>query len=340
MKTYVWLKVLICWSLWRNRKITFRKLANMAACTAAYFRKVLASARYPSVIFFDISNKCNYHCVACRETPEKIYDQNPRGESPIPVGDMDFGLYQRIIAEVKDHITIAVLYVNGEPLLAPRLIEMLRYATACHVATMISTNAMLLTPRKAEEIIGAGVDFIKIAVSGFTQNTYVKYHRGGNVETVKRNIEGLVDARFRLKKRLLIMVDYIVFQHNQNEIALFREYCNQHGLVFNTRAGITQGKEGVVTCDTEGLLKPKTALCDWLWKILVVNWNGDILPCCEFSTWSDPCVMNRDLPEGFGIDKIWNGDVYKKFRALHIRKGRQAIPRCADCHYEGVKLQG
>ena len=338
MGKYLFLHLKLIVNLVAKRKITVRKVINAARCYLAYYWKKSQSGSFPIVMIMDISNRCNYYCVACRETPTKIYNQNRQGGfSTIAIGDMDLVLYKRVVAEIKRDSMIAILYANGEPLIRKELFDMLQFATVNRMATMISTNGMLMTVDRAEQLLRAGVDFVKISVSGFSQDIYAMYHRGGNIETVKKNITGIVEAKKRLKSHTLIMVDYILFRHNRDEVGLFRRFCKSLGVIFNERAGITQGREGIVSSDERGVLAPRTSLCDWLWKIMVVNWDGAVLPCCEFTTWSDPWGMNRGQKGRFSVREVWNADLYKKFREIHINKGRQSVARCADCHYQGIK---
>ena len=339
MKQYILLKLRVALTLLWKRKVTLRKLYNMARCNFAYWRRSLVSGRTPSIIFFELWNECNLRCVACRDVKGGIYDQNPDGDgSFVPKGKMPVEMYEEIVDQVKNDLLLAVLYVNGEPLLYKDLYRALRYATQRNLATMISTNAMPLTEKNTQMLLESGVDFIKIAVSGFTQETYKVYHRNGDIERVKSNIKHLADENRRLRSGALIMVDYIVFQHNMNEVALFRSFCEENGILFNDRTGITQGQDGVEHADGKGLQHVDT-LCDWLWKILVVNWDGGLLPCCEYTTWKDASGYLTYQMGETDMLATWNGDKVRKYRKLHIDKGREVIPRCMDCHYKGTGLQ-
>ncbi|MFC2149728.1 radical SAM/SPASM domain-containing protein [Candidatus Auribacterota bacterium] len=337
---YSLLNTVLFYNLLMKRKLSLRKLSNMVLCGLAYSRKKSVSGKYPSILIVDISNRCNLHCVACRENPTKIYNQNTKSDKSIAIGDMDLDLYKKIIAESKDHIMMAVLYVNGEPLMQKDLFTMLKYADQCRVPSMIATNGMLMTKERSEMLLSSGVDFIKIAVSGFTQEVYQAYHRGGNIETVKNNIADLVKTKNEMKSKTVIMLDYIVFEHNTSEINLFKDHCKDLGIFFNERAGLTQGRDGIAAHDEGNVTQPKDILCDWLWKIMVVNWDGAVMPCCEFTTWEDRLQMNEKGEKNFSLKDVWKGENYQKFRKLHIEKGRKSIPRCSDCHYQGVKLQG
>jgi radical SAM protein with 4Fe4S-binding SPASM domain len=301
-------------------------------------RRVI-SGKKPMIAFFELSNRCNLHCVACRQTPTEIFNQNPKGTDDfVPLGTMSTELFRAIIDEAQDHLMLAVLYVNGEPLLRQDIAEILRYASDRDIATMISTNGMLMTEHRALELLESGVDFIKIAVSGFTQQVYERNHRGGDVEAVKTNLERLVRAREKLHADTVIMLDYIAFRHNDHESRLWRTQCERLGILFNLRTGISQGRPEVE--ERHGGVSPATKLCDWLWKTVTINWDGSVFPCCEYATWKDIKSLGRCRTEGAKLAALWNGPDYQRMRKVHITKGRSSFPRCAGCHYQGVRPQG
>ncbi|MDH5509947.1 MAG: radical SAM protein [Nitrospinota bacterium] len=338
MKSYLLLKIRIALSLIFKRKISLRKIYNAAKCHISYWLKRPKSGRSPFIMFFETWNECNLRCVACRSMEGAIFNQNPEGDgSSVPKGKLPIETYEHMIREVADDLLLAVLYVNGEPLLYKDIYRALKLTTDLGVATMISTNAMPLTEQNAEKLLDSGVDFIKIAVSGFTQETYSIYHRNGNVDRVKENIVRLVKMN-REKGRSLIMVDYIVFRHNDHEIDLFQAFCREMGILFNIRHGITQDQEGIEHLNGKGL-EPEKSLCDWLWKILVVNWNGSLLPCCEYATWNGNSGYPVYSPGADSLLEAWNGPQIQAYRKAHISGGRQVIPRCQDCHYKGTGLQ-
>ena len=72
---------------------------------------------------------------------------------------------------------------------------------------------MLCGGKNADKVVESGLDIIKIAVSGFRQETYERYHRKGDIELIKRNLKDLDLAKKRSRSKLLVHVEYIVFEH-------------------------------------------------------------------------------------------------------------------------------
>jgi MoaA/NifB/PqqE/SkfB family radical SAM enzyme len=338
MKSYWRLKLKMGLRLLASRKITARKLFNLARCIYAHLRRRQVTGAYPAIIFFEPTNRCNLWCRACRASQTEPFNQSPQNQgSFIPVGSMPAEMFKEIIDQVKSHLCLATLYVNGEPLLRKDLAELIGYANQRHVGTMISTNGNLLTEEASAQLLDAGLDMIKFALSGFSQKVYEHQHRGGDIERVKANLRSLVRIHRERRSSALIMVDYIIFEHNQHEAALWQELCEQLGVMFNIRQGISGGHDGLE--ELYGGFSPAETLCDWPWKTLTVNWDGSIFPCCEYAMWLEAKEVVHYQVGVTNIKEIWNGDRFQALRRVHLDKGRQAIPTCAVCHNQGLRPQ-
>ena len=89
---------------------------------------------------------------------------------------------------------------------------------------------------------------------------------------------------------------------------------------------------------------------------MTVNWNGVLLPCCEYVTWSNAdnkfdlgyarYVKNLDnnnlevpLKKTKSIIETWNGEKIINMRMIHKNKGRSPIPICKGCSKIGVEYK-
>jgi pyruvate-formate lyase-activating enzyme len=255
-------------------------------CHVAFALRLQRRGKTPFLINFELWNECNANCVFCRSARGEIYDQNPKGPGqPIPKGQLPFETYEGIIREVHDRLLMAVLYINGEPLLRKDLARAIRLATDLKTATMIATNGQLLTENKSREILEAGIDFVKIAISGFTQEVFRAQVRHGLIEKIKENIRAFVRLNREGRHGAVILIDFMIYEYNRHQLPDVRAFCDELGIMLNVRPGNITGME-----DREPpKWKPELPLpipCDWLWKILSVNWNGDLLPCCDYVVWS------------------------------------------------------
>lgn len=330
---YLLLRVKIIYMLLSKQKLTLRKIWNLVACYGAYYLKLKKSARFPFTISFELSNECNANCVFCRTHTGEIYNQNPQASTFIEKGSMPYEIFSRVIDETKDHLLMAILYVNGEPLIYKRLCDAIAYATENRVASMIATNGIMLSEQSSEKLLLAGLDFIKIAISGFSQETYSKQVRFGNIEKVKQNLHQLQAINARNGNKTIVMVDFMQYDYNLHEILPAREFCTALGFMFNVRRGNPAHSSVDAHASTSTDAVPaKIPLCDWPWKVLTINWNGDVFPCCDYVVWSNNSAFSR-LTSGdtTKILDIWNGKAAMHYRKIHCTVGRKAIPVCAQC---------
>ena len=69
------------------------------------------------------------------------------------------------------------MFCFGEPLCNPNLAKMIGYAKSQSVAGKIDiiSNGILFDKNKVDEIIGSGVDTIRISLQGLDSESYKKY---------------------------------------------------------------------------------------------------------------------------------------------------------------------
>jgi MoaA/NifB/PqqE/SkfB family radical SAM enzyme len=325
--------------LLRNGRVTLRKLRNMLANGRAYRQRSLTSGSAPTVALLDASSHCNLHCITCRNSPTDLIDISGQSERGAELGNLEFPRFCRIVDDLQQDTLLATLYVTGEPLLNRHLEEMVRYASDRGLATMVSSNGMLLGEDLAERLLRAGVDYLKVAVSGFTQEVYGIYHRGGDIETVLENVARFERIRRRLGRRCLVVVDYILFEHNRLEEVAVRRFCRDHRLTFTRRYGRVFEESGISSpVESREHYRPKSAPCDWLWKIMTFRADGQAVPCCQFATCAEsPFVMGVGGVER--VTAIWNGEKYRELRRIQAVSGRGTLPLCKTCFYADIDFQ-
>jgi len=125
-----------------------------------------------------------------------------------PAHYMDDALYNRIIDECSRYNCGNVhLHNFGEPLLDKRLPGRIRYAKQKGLKrVIIFSNGSVLTAEKANELIDAGLDEIKISFDGTTKAEFEQIRFGLKFDTIVANIKELVKIRNLKKSPLKIKV--------------------------------------------------------------------------------------------------------------------------------------
>lgn len=336
---YRWLRARILWRLLCAGKLSAKKIVNAVYCYLALFMRWERSGWTPFVISFELWNECNESCVFCRSAEGNIYDLNPRsGDAPIRKGKLPIEVFQGIIDQTKSTLMMAVPYINGEPLLSKNIYECIRYATERRVATLIATNGVILNEQNARRLLEAGLDFLKIHISGFTRDVHNIEHRVGDVEVIKKNIETFVSLNKAGKHGTLVMLDYIAYNHNAHEIPQAKAFADRLGILFNLRPGNPRFLEDTEPSQLSKPL-PQDQPCDWLWTMFAVDWNKKIYPCCESVVWGNAKAYADFIHGETSIDELWNGEEVRRWRRTHATQGRKPIDMCRYCPHDGVKFK-
>jgi MoaA/NifB/PqqE/SkfB family radical SAM enzyme len=95
----------------------------------------------------------------------------------------------------------------GEPLLAPHLLDLVRYAAARDVRTGFNTNGVLLRRQRSRELIAAGLAWLHVSLDGATAATYEDVRHGtafapqpGQFDQVVANLRDLLDERSAVRR--------------------------------------------------------------------------------------------------------------------------------------------
>ena len=336
---YVFLKIRLFLTAATKGKISLRKLWNMFSCSLAYLLKTKKSAVSPFILSLELWNECNAGCLFCRDAKGKIYNINPQQPAlgAISKGKMPVEMAREIIDQLKDELLIAVLYSNGEPLLYKELADLVLFSSQRKVMTMISTNGLLFTEENARNVLGNGIDFIKIQLGGFTQDIYSVQIRYGEVEKLKENIRMVARIKKELNAHTVILIDWITYNYNRHQIPLIRAFCKELGLMLSFRLGNPRG--GLE--DKESPLPTETLpiSCDWLWKAMQVNYNGEVLQCCEGVIWAGVKPYTTFTTGTSQAKEIWNGPAAQATRELMKTKKRSSMPICKQCQRTGVAFK-
>jgi hypothetical protein len=139
---------------------------------------------------------------------------------------MSLDTFERILDKIAvetpnvEHIE---LFSWSEPFLHPDLPAFIRAVKARGWKCAISSNFNRI--RNLKEVVAARPDWIRISLSGFTQEVYGQTHKGGDINTVKANMWELRQEMDLQKALFAVHVAYIRYKHNMGE-----DYRNMAGM--------------------------------------------------------------------------------------------------------------
>lgn len=215
---------LIRFAQWSGQERNLRKLRGRL------LRLAPASAvPGPAITFYiDVISSCNLRCPSC-----PVANLRLPGEAAVK-GLMSASLLERVLQKAQSECVVANLglFNWSEPLLHPDLPGLVRIGKKYSRHVSISTNLNVM--RDIDRLLAAGVDWLRVSLSGFSQETYAIMHKAGNIDAVKANMAELAAARCRAGREIHMEVFYHKYLHNLEEEGLMREFAENLGFEFRS----------------------------------------------------------------------------------------------------------
>ncbi len=144
----------------------------------------------PAVIRVDLTYRCNLRCKICFEFGENPKDKikNNREDENISID-----LLKKIINQVS-YFKPTFYLSGGEPLIYPKIIELLKYLQDKKLYCLINTNGVLLK-KCAEDLVKFEVDKIVVSIDG--PEEVHDLNRGKNFKQIIEGIEFLKNVKKR-----------------------------------------------------------------------------------------------------------------------------------------------
>lgn len=272
---------------------------------------------FPTHLFIESTSICNFHCQIC-----------PRTHGDTLLGNMNFSLFKKIIDEAKSYgPRNFCLHLFGEPLMAPQIIEMIKYIKESNSdnAILLTTNGVLLDAEKSEALVKYQTDKISISFTSPNKKTYFEKTGADKLEVVEKNIERLVEIKKRAGSRKpLIFVRMIADQETKSQIGEFLKRWRKRGVIPEIREMYNYG--GNIKKDDINKTK-KRYPCYHLWLSPAIHWNGDFSLCC--ADYGRKLLLGNVKNQT--INQIWTSKKVKHYRQLHLQGKYDQIPGCKDC---------
>lgn len=323
---------------------------------------------YPPIAYhFLMANYCNARCLFCNQRS----DGQPRKEinlekftkivSNIPVAAAD-----------QFHFT-----GGGEPLLSRDLIPIIKYVNEKYpwINVIIRTNGLLIqqyakelaqlnifrmeisvhgtseandlmVQRKDSEMIFDGVLSLKRYLEEYNKHTHIQFVPSVSMLNIG-NLPNLVKKAGELK----IDSIYVYFcRYYSSEDDSSQRLSNQKDSLFFHKwrydTVIRQSRKLARTLNIsfsydpiffKRFFKRVQPFCCQPWKLMLIDWDGDVYPCCGGEEWFKAKVKSGQYHFGNllkeGVNQCWNGPTYVMTRKTCRPYGREElIPECKDCH--------
>lgn len=286
----------------------------------------------PQWYYVDIGNICNLKCPYC---------VTGNGVTPTrEKGLMSFDSFRTILSKIEDRAEFVCLFNWGEPFLNKQLLPMIRALHERGIRSHLDSNLTLrdFDRSEAEAIVRSGLSSLFASIDGTTQEAYERYRVGGSLERALGNLRQLVEARARLGSESPgLLWSFYLNRYNEHQIEHARELAAKIGVEIwfkplscpddfqaeRTRQGFDlfrpppsasrlhprQRNADLPEFELHPLLHP---VCRQPFNVGVINWNGDVFPCCAVrgERFKLGNLVHQEL------DEVWNGKPLQSCRTF------------------------
>ena len=283
-------------------------------------------------VIIEISGRCNGRCPWCA-TGRATREGRPVRGGFMPPETLN-AVLDRLASQglALDSFRFE-LFNWGEPLLHPRLAEIIEVMNRRGLHYRLSTNASVVPD--LGDVPMHGLDELVVSMPGFSQSSYDAIH-GFSFQRIQANIPALRDRIARNGFQGRIFVSFHIYQFNIQELPEAARFCLVNGLEFHpflaslcdypSCVALLSGRmdsprlaavcRHLLLSHLDAMLRQRPA--DWqCWqqRKLVIDEEGRLLTCC---------VLPRDHPE-YSIGSVFDLDLP---RAMELKTSRATCRQC------------
>ncbi|MBE6909592.1 MAG: radical SAM protein [Ruminococcaceae bacterium] len=280
-----------------------------------------------------VTNVCNFKCKYCPQSVRPAGVENRM---------MAWDIYQKLVddlTEFPEKLKLLMLSGLGEPLLHPRIADMVAYAKEKQVAetVRIITNASVLTHELSDKLIDAGLDHLKVSIQGLDDEGYQSMSRAP--VPFARILDNLAYF-FEHKKDTVVNVKIVsdAFKTSGDEqrfYEMFGGICDviniEHISQYQELVDYSQfmGEEFVSQVgNTEGV----NSICQAPFYFFAVFPDGEIVPCHHI-TFDQYKMISMGNVADVNLAQWWNSERFNRFRLKLLRNERSSMPLCTNCRF-------
>jgi PqqA peptide cyclase len=288
------------------------------------------NANNPLVLVAELTHRCPLHCVYCSNPLELQSRSN----------ELSTEIWSRVFQEAAAAGVLQADFTGGEPLARPDIVTLVRNARGAGLYVSLITSGLPLDEVKLDLLVDAGLDHFQLSFQGAREET------ANDISGTKSHQQKLRVLQWLKRYRIGLTLNFVIHRRNIDELeemlaivessgAGCVEFASvqYYGWAFANRENLLPTREQLDRCvdvltRTEERLRgktrvlfvvpdyyakyPKPCVSGWGRKLMLVQPNGDVLPCHAAQiipglTFEN--VKNRSLRD------IWDcSEAFQKFR--------------------------
>lgn len=267
-------------------------------------------------IYIEITNNCNLNCSFCSKVNRKKKY-------------MSLEEYEKILNKIKDYTSYIYLHVKGEPLLHPKVIEMIKLAEQYKLKVNLTTNGVLFDKYAKE--LGQCTNLNKINFSLHSENNKDNY-----LDDIFGNIKFL-SKKTTVIYRLWTLKDNELDKKSTEIVDKIKDFYN---LSTKTVERIKKGKnikiKSTIYVDKDNEFEWPTinshkscGFCYALKTHIAILVDGTVVPCCLDS---DGMINLGNIFDN-SLENIIDSEKYRKLKeSFQKRKPIELL--CQSCTFK------
>ncbi len=262
-------------------------------------------------VCLELRTRCNGRCEFC---PAAVQHETR------PDLHMPDELFLKIVAELASlgFGGRLAFHVNSDPLLSPRLPELVAHARARLPAAwlQILTNGQALTVPRARALVEGGINELSINYAG-----------DGGAPPPARLLRVRDEVTAAAGQRRA--VEGGVWSTGRSRaVLLFNLRPRRSRQVLSSRGGNAPNKPAPASCP-EGF-------CEYPFSTLNITTDGRVSKCCSDVYFEDPMGNANEQR----LQTIWSGAPFRRVRAELLQGRRRHLRHCRACDQRGIRQMG
>jgi MoaA/NifB/PqqE/SkfB family radical SAM enzyme len=151
---------------------------------------------------WEVTNSCNYSCPYCIFSAEKGKIE----------GELTTEEVYSTLEGLKSRGFTHIKYTGGEPFIRKDFVDILKKTSELGLVSDVSTNASLITEKKAEEMKHLDLKMIHVSLDGPDKETHESARGEKTYEPTIRGIKNLV------KNDIYVRLGTVIFKDNENKL--------------------------------------------------------------------------------------------------------------------------
>lgn len=322
------------WSRLLNVQSIFSFAQNFLLHTMAGQKLFLFGGKLPRVINVSFNEKtCMFSCRMCPFSSDTVREMYKKRS------EMEFSTFKKLVDSLPNDSYYSIdISAIGETLEYRHLGECLRYLSKSKpkINSIISTNALLLKGKVAEQVLTSGLKNIQLSLYEGTKERHEFVTQTNTFDRVSENVRNFYKKRAELglsQKDIFIQVFMIGTKENEKLRDKFLEVFTPYSDKAFVRPMYNLGEPiHGMTPDFEETPNENRYPCIAPWYSTSIRSNGDVLACYAFNwhkTEKDSMVIGNINDQT--LQEIYASEKMQSFREAHLNQELESNPVCQKC---------